>query len=796
MMRPARDHKQSTTGCAVIFSTAQSLGQLATSLAFAALSLGGCEDPTGAQVPPLTSADLGSASIDQGTDLSSSLDLGAGRVDEGSATDLMISVDALSEDRGQADGATPPDQTSPTGDLDATESPYRWLELRVIPSRPFYRLSSRARASLEAFDRTGESTEPPNLARVSWESDPPERVSVNEMGEVLFHSEGFARLIGCWQSDAGGEPLCAERRLYVDDAPPLIRVDTPAPFSYLEGGDGLIEVTGQVEENGGDALAWVNGEPLELDEFGAFTAQVPVHIGSNRITITADDGLRQPATQLGFDVFWAPAWRPVEAGRFVVPQGIQLQVDQSLFDSDTPLPFVVDRAITLQELAHFFEYLLSTLDPSTLLADLPGLGGSGLTIENASLGPVEIDFTLTEEGLELFIALRALSISLDGSLDLFGESISLNGTLNASILAISTLRLSASPESALEVEVDAVSVVVESLEGDFEDPSAEVLIESVGGALRESLSESVESLLSGLVAEQLPAILAEGVASAFDAIAELPLSLISPVEGGQPVSLSLQLIPQRLMIDPARMLTLIIDVAIQHLGAAPRAPYQDPGVASLTEGPPPQRAPLEAARLIGRASLDFVNGIFHEVWRSRLLEIRPPLPEELSILLSALEISGHFPPLLRTDRAGNLELSLGGVEVVLNGLAGEIDRYTVSLATPLRLEVDGAQFSFLLDEEPTVEAALIQSDSPRPLLSEESLASLFSNLVWPQVRAALDESLSLGIDPVQLDTLSFEALGLELGSVIVAPRFSLPLELERGWVSLGGLIEISVSPRE
>jgi hypothetical protein len=681
------------------------------------------------------------------------------------------------------DGAVDPGAPAPVG----------WVEVTLEPRRPLYGIEEAVVARPRAFDRSGRALD---AAEFTFEAVPPGRAVVGAAGDVAFLGEGPGAVLACT-----GSGVCGRAAFWVDAGPPKLTVVSPARGAAL-GGDRTesIPVRGNASDSGGTVTVRVNGEDVAVGPTGDFALDVPARFGVNRIEVTADDGVRRPPAREVRDVLWAPRWIRADEDGVRLGAAASLRIAQTLLDADRPPAPPVPPEVLLDDLASLLVSALALADPSALLA-VPEIAEGDvlrLRVTDFTLGVPEVALRVVPSGLELFLRLPEIRISTEGAFTFQGEAISLDGALEASVAAFALVDLGVDAEGSLVVATRDAGVVVERLVGRLDDPSANALLESLGSRLREVVETLAGEVVVSVVRDELPGFLADGLGGLVGALRRLPIDLDTGLPGAPVVSLTLSLVPSR--VDAARdlRLDLELDGAIDQ-GRAVGAPADTvPGVPALPASPPPPYSERPLALLL---RLELLNGLLHEVWRTGLLQLEPPLPPELGMGLGAIRLDARLPPVVAPGEPGSewpLEVQIGELRVEIRAVgAARADVYALRLRAglSLALDADGA-LGLVTEDTPRVDAELLEQADDRPVLSADALEILFGAAVWPELERALAGGLSLAIPSVDVDASAFAAFAPRLTSLTLRPSFGDAPTLFDGWLVLGGTLETRVGLSE
>lgn len=645
-----------------------------------------------------------------------------------------------------------------------TPRPSGWVEVTLDPRRPLYVLEDTPMARGTVYDAFGKVQDG---APITWSVVPPGIARIGAGGVLELLGEGQGAVVGC---AAGAR--CGRASFFVDAGPPTLIVSSPERGAIL-GADGseTIPVRGTATDTGGDVTVRVNGARVEVGPGGTFAVDVPARFGINRIQVTADDNVRRPAVRDVRSVLWAPRYEPAEQDRAVVPGALALRMDQVLLDQDVPVQIPAGAGrLGVDELAQVVEALLRLADLRRLLGDPNIAEGDAfrLSVVDVRLGEPEVDLSLAGGGFELFLRLPAVEIETRGALRVEGEQVSLDGRLRVGLAAYASMSMSL--DGGLMVEVDDVELAVESIGGQFADPTAQVLVGTLGSRLQEVARGLASELVDGLVRDQLPTLVEEGLASLLDVLGSIPINLNTNIEGVPPVRLDIRMEPGALELRRRESLQIVLDAEVVHPEAV-AAPYTDPGIPTRsTEGWLPW--PGEGLGIAVR--LELVNAVLHALWRSRLLQIVPPLPNELAGVLGEVRLDGRLPPVVveTPDAETPLQIQVGDLRLYTQGpMAQAPDVYSLDLRVGMSVRTLDGRIEMEVAGEPEIQAVLISQGSARPLLSEDGLATLIGAAVWPLIQDALAGGLGFGIDPVAVDPAALGQLAPRLRGLTITPRF-------------------------
>jgi len=738
------------------------------------------------QDPPMTPM-----SFDDGVSVPPRLDMGS-----------MENMLPLPDQGGAAPDMTPP-PLPPAG----------WIELEVSPERVYYTWSDEPSVEATVYDAYGQIVE---AAEVVFELGG----SIGELtvdgplsASLQLTQDGEGTLLACIGDEVGsgasGARVCARRSFLVDNSPPSIEVLWPprsaqlAPFDAPsvpltlpppDESEDWIPVVAQITDGQRAPIVHLNGRSVTLQEGGRLEAYLPATVGYHEIDITVDDGVRLSVTRDRRWVLWADDYLPFDESSVTLPEGAQFSLNQSFLDQDLPLDLEANPLIAT-ELAQLVRMFLTLADPTTLLPSAQlGSGGFSLSLGELSLGDPSVDVHFTEDGISLYVELSEVSLSTEGTINLGGQNLSLDGSLEVGLAVYGDFALETrGAERPLVLRARGSGVAITTVSADFVNPTAEALIEALDNEARQLVVENVEGALQSIIRDELPPLLEQSVNSLFATVDYIPFTLDSGLEGAPVLRLALQVSPQRLEVIRQENAALWCDISVEHRDGPPAGPGEGVTVRGVPISSADLTPPVLPSAFTLHLQQTMLTMLLAEVWRGGLLSLSPPLPAEASALVSEVQLVAQTPPVIVPGEPGDaypLYLELGGLHLEMSGpLSPETDEYEVFARVGARLNVDGGAFTIELEEEPAITATVKVLRNRRPVLAEELLARVISSSVWPTLSAGITSQLRIGLEEAPLDLRPFAQLGLELQSARMVPLFDADTVIRGGWMSLKGMIE-------
>ncbi|MGK0359572.1 MAG: hypothetical protein ACI9U2_001874 [Bradymonadia bacterium] len=706
-------------------------------------------------------------------------------VDQSVAPDMAIVDDGIVED-----AMVEPDAMVVLPDMAPPQAQTGWVLVDVAPRRPVYTTTDTFTATAEVFDVFGDIA---NDA-VRWSIEPASMGVVDDAGAVEVRGEGQGFVVAC------AADICGRAGFFADNAPPTLIVAAPEQNARLVGFAGRnLTVRGQALDTRATPLVHVNGEPADVDEDGQFVIDLTANFGINRVVVTADDSVHAPV-RIARDVMWAPRWEAADAEGVDIPGAMSLRLDQTLLDADAEVEVPAGAGpVQVRELAAFVSLLMGLVDGEGLLGDpqVVNTDALALRIAGVSLGEPVVDIGFTAEGIELFIRLPGMRIRTEGQLTLEGDPLSLEGSINASMVAFAQMGLSLGPDGEFIVEAGEIGVAVEDIVGEFENPTVEALLSALGSQLNAVVRGLVLELVEGVVRDSVPAAVQTALGGILTSLERLPLNIDLGIEGLAPVRMELRMTPAQLAVSRRARATIRLDGRIVHTANPPMALHPDPGVPYLSDDQP---QPIPGGGLGLSARLALINALLHEVWRGGLLRFQPPLPMQFAGLLGEVRVDAEIPPIVSPAPA-DFDLPLVA-DVVLrltlqpDGLS-EPHVFSLLLRAGIGLDITDGRFGLELAETPILDAALVsRGDGMEPPLGPEALATFIEAALWPEIQAALAGGLDLDLSPVDVPVGGFFEIAPRVESLSIGPAFDDDARIETGRVLLEGALQVNVTLAE
>lgn len=629
---------------------------------------------------------------------------------------------------------------------DDSESTATGLVVHLSPEQGFYPVNSELSLSATVTDAAGAELKG---APVMWRADPAD-MAVGDAGKYTLKQLGAVTFTACAVENPS---VCGSARIKVSPGAPLLELVTPQPGAEL-GGDnkGTFPVEGRT--TAGKTKIFVNGAPVPVGADGKFKTEVIGTFGVNHLVVSANNG-EDPEVRREMDVaFGASYAKAVDdkgAPAFSANDALVLDLGQRFFDDGTAVPLDAPRPTTLPDMADVVARVVAGMDIMSKLPN-PLIASSGvdLTVTSVKMTDVRVETELAGDGLDLYIRVGKLALGSNGSLDLAGSPVSLNGGLEASLSAYAHATIKKPANGPVAVNVGTFDVALETATGKFVDPQANAIFALAASYLR----TTVESLVKTALGDAL--------------IGSVPKALESVFE-----SLDTALQNKSFNIDAAPLpkvaLTLdgrLTDVKLSPFGSM-RAKL---GLAVKTDRPTAAHPKSRGIALVDTSTsealfqspraqlsvrLALLNGLLHNLWNSGLLEI----PKSDSIPLT---VSGQLPPIVRLPREGetdDLVVSLGELQLLPGGVETN-GRLGVLIEAGLSIDLADDSLKLKLAEKPTVTVWTIKPPPGDTLFTPQVIKDLLNKELWPKLRDGITSGLSIKLPLPPLDGIASVAPNL------------------------------------
>ncbi|MGM0556915.1 MAG: hypothetical protein ACQEVA_11100 [Myxococcota bacterium] len=668
------------------------------------------------------------------------------------------------------------------------------VEVGLDPSLAVYLPAAKPEALATVYNIYGD---PLNGADVEWSVTPSDAASQNADGRWEFAADGPVTFEACTvEAGQDGNPVCGQKRVYVDTGPPNIELTSPQPGEQLGvNGETVITVEGIVEDTADDLQAFVNGEEVTLAGDGSFSAEIEPVFGVNHINVVATDGLRRMEGSAQMDVLWAPAYGPTDStqdeSKFGYQDGMILDLGQAFFDDGQSYEQIGETEIVTSDVADVLQLLLENVDFLSQIPD-PLFDEDALTLRVLDLrvGQPQLFIDVTDSGLEMFIFVEELDLQTAGSLDFNDQNLNLDGSINAQMSAVAVMDVAKpSPTDEFEAQITQLDIALENAESNFASSEADAVFKLAESALRSEIEAVLIDTLEDQFIQQLPDLLAGALQSLEDSLNGLSFDL--DTDFTDPVSLSLagNIYKFETAYRDSAVASLTTDVT------ADKAPVITDSAGIPLTTPLTSDVPFyESSRAQIGLRLALLNGLLHSMWEVGFLEIdlTPLLPENFANVAESASLSAKLQPVLSEPEKGqpyDFMLRAGQMEVEVE-LPAQTDTYAISIEAGILVTLRNNQIQLSVPDEPEISAWVVDTTGDSAFFGGAALENLILDTVWPELEETLRTGLSFDLPVLDLSGLS--SLAPALTTLEFDYVLNRAVSLRAGFIILDATLEGSL----
>lgn len=660
----------------------------------------------------------------------------------------------------------------------------KYLTVDITPGRSVYTTGLNVLPEVQIYDIQGELIDG---AGFEVTIDPPTATMPAETeGRFTLIEEGGIEFTVCATLlGLDDEQICDTDYIVVDDNPPTIEITAPMPGDQLDANGGVITVEGTVSDTNGVPRLFREGQEIPLDN-GAFSVDVPAEFGINHIELQATDGINATTTTAALDVIWAGSYEPVSDTQplYSDPRALVFRLGQNFMDDGVKTMREQDGTFVTKDLADVLELLLTYVDLQSQIPD-PVVNSSGfqLRVPSVTAGKPRIEVDITDTGMDLFIQIDELTAVTEGGIDLEGQVISLDGSIDAKFSALASISVSkASPTAPVVVNLDQLALAVESVTPNFVAPEANAIFTLAQSVLRTTLEDLLRDAIEGAFVDQLPALIQDLFTTLDTSLRGQSLDLDLGL--GTPVTLNLDLgidsltTTFRSAIDAEMSGQCSVDGNI--VGPTSRGVALDPGDTGTV--------PLfESSRIQIGLRGAFANGLLHTIWSAGVLEL--DARDQIPLNVERADLSAKLPPIIRGPKQGvdgALVVQLGQVELDVE-LLGSREKYGVFIETGMELVLVDNALTVQVSDTPVIRTWLISKSDDDTILNPGVLEDLVLSLVYPQLIDAVSNGLALELPALDLSGLG--NLAPPLANLVLNFNEVRPIDYRDGHIMIDAELE-------
>ncbi len=633
----------------------------------------------------------------------------------------------------------------------------RRLALNVNPDRPIYRVGQIVTVTPQAFDA---QDNPVSQVEYDVSTDP----LLPSFGTRRFRLDSLGRftLSASVSSETEDDvELTASKDILVDFAGPGIRCFTPEEGELVQINEGgQVTLTGQASDFSGVQSISIDGQEVDFDQEGRFTAQVNAEWGLNIHEIIATD---ESGESSAFCAYFA-ASRFLNEGA-MLQDALSLFLGQAVVDDgapDQPLRSIGDvlrRVINsagLRDTVHSAALAQNPLVPTSCRARVLGLClfRFGVSYENFEISRSnELNLTLLDRGLRVRVGLRDIAVTarLRGTLGnrarISTSGITVDLTFNTELGAGG--RPNISLRSLNEVTVNRLSsdfsgfitgFILELAFSAFEG----LIRNTMTNAIRDFLQTELDNTLTGLFSDASVGDLGAGFSIAHPLGGELTFQLLSRLS-------RLDWSPQGIVMGLSTQFDGPQNIALNA-----------PGIPLL----PMAALPFPNNQAIGASvQLGVLNQALFQLWRAGFFDLNGQgLAQSLDLGLpdgSEVTLNVAYPPFVEgVDGSSSLKVALGPLtaSVVYPGFFEE--PFPLQLVAKLSAQVRLQGERDLIFEGVTIDRIVFSLGSSVPA----SARAILEDVLRDVVQTLVDDALNSALPTIPLPELTipagFEAFNL------------------------------------
>ncbi|MEE2756427.1 MAG: hypothetical protein VYA30_07185 [Myxococcota bacterium] len=651
-----------------------------------------------------------------------------------------------------------------------------YVDVELSPRRGIYSRNERPTIEYVVYDRIGRVIA---NAPVRLDIQPMGQADIEDDETITFLLEGAGAVRACATPD-----ICGRASFYVDDAPPSLEILEPSRASILTG-EPSIRVRGRTDTDP-TIRVFINDQPVMVNEMGEFETELRAEFGLNRIDVIADDGVRRPATRSVREVLWAPTVIPADDSEIDLDRVAIMRFHQAVIDrQEAPDPPGPDGLQIVPDLAGTAEALLSRSNLMTLL-DNPQIADDddfSMRITNVDQGIPDVTILLTDNGFEIFIRLENLAFETEGFIDVGGESFSLAGRVILTVAGFASAEMQINDRGTPGLVVDDFGLAVESLSGEFNDSTAQAVVDTVGSIARRVLNSAADELVRDLVADELPNFIELGLDDVIEPLRDVSLDL-SPDPPLPGIQLNLSLNAQEPSFARRDKMELILGGIVRQPMVV-QAPHPHPGIPDFPLNAEPVWPPSRGISVAIRLSL--FNSILSSAWHQSAftVDLSDIVPDGFP-QISGLTLDARIPPVIVPAQPGSpnlMELQFGEIDLfVQNPFNERPDHYVMSLRAGVGLGFGAGQIEGIVDEVPDVRFELLSEGGDFPALDPSLFSALLQAQIGPELNEAVAGLLTVDLDGIEVEADAFSSLNSDIDTMTIQPTFPSPPRIQNGWL--------------
>jgi hypothetical protein len=578
--------------------------------------------------------------------------------------------------------------------------------------------------------------------------------------------------------------VCAQTPIFVVDQP-TIRLSHPVRGQMIQvGDDQTVLVSGRLENfETGFPTVLVNGEVAETDEDFNFSIDVPTVPGLNALSIEVREPTLVDPPSLYMQYIAAHQFISFENGLLPIKDAITVLIYEQLLDNNLPAVTASPGAtIQIFDIVQLLDLVIQTSEPLRWLPDpLPDFEGLDLSIDGIEFGEIDGEISIPSDIAEGSFSMTNAQIQTSGAVNFMGSSLSLDGTMTASLSAF--LVLDGAIDETIILDLQEIEAELLSVDADYPSPTLNDLLEALDSELTDQVIGVLTNFIKRLFQEQALPLVQFAFEAMLEQIQILPIVVESPLEGIPNVELNALVQPKSLDLSQGQA-ALRVDVDIS--GVETPVTHQGDLGAFVTPTEEIGIQHSEPLKLI--VKLDLLNALCHAIWKTGLLNSTPEIPTAITGLVSGVTANAKLPPVIEFNPQGGEEILLNIAELELAITPqGNLspDLYILHLSVPARLAVNDGFITLQLDGDPSVRVDTILKVE-ESAINAQTVESLLLGAIWPLFRDTLSDGLTYGIGGIPIDPEILAEIAPGLTNLSLTPIISDNFAQAPGVITVGG----------
>lgn len=578
--------------------------------------------------------------------------------------------------------------------------------------------------------------------------------------------------------------ICAQRPIFVVDQP-TIQLSHPVRGQMVQlDDDDTVLISGRLENfEVGFPTVLVNGAVAEIDDDFNFSIEMASVAGLNSLSIEVREPTLAAPPTFFMQYIAAHQFVSFTDGVLSIADAITVLIYAQLLDNDLP-PVTTTPGGTVQifDIVQLLDLVIQTSKPLRWLPDpLTDFEGLELSIDEMGFGDFDGDISIPGNIAEASFSMTNAQIQTSGEVNFMGSSMSLDGTMTASLSAF--LILDGAIDETIVLDLQEIEAELLSVDANYPSATLNDLLEALDSELTDQLIDVLTNFIKQLFQDQVLPLVQFAFEAMLDQIKILPIVVASPLEGIPNVELNALVQPRALDLSRGQA-ALRVDVEIS--GVDTPVTHEGDLGAFVTPSQHDATAQGDPLKLI--VKVDLLNALCHAIWKTGLLNSSPEIPAAITALVSGVTANAKLPPVIEFDVQSGEEiiLNIAELELAITPQGSTTpDLYILHLSVPATFAVNDGFITLQLDGDPSirVDTLLKTGDSA---INAQTVESLLLGAIWPLFKDTLSEGLTYGIGGIPIDPEILLEIAPGLTSLSLTPIISNNFAQAPGVITVGG----------